>query len=257
MSMQITRPSRETVELLFKKPLLDLVYEAASVHRKHHASNEVQVCTLLSIKTAGCPEDCGYCSQSVHHKTVLEPESLLNLETVLKAARQAKASGSTRFCMGAAWRNVRDGGNFDRVLEMVSGINELGLEVCVTLGMLNPEQARRLKQAGLTAYNHNLDTSESFYPKVISTRSYQDRLDTIGHVRDAGIDIEEVVGQGTASIQVEADAPHKGVALENRRPVLHPHLEMGGRPFQVLEERQKEPVSGQHLRALHQHGKCG
>ncbi len=189
MSKQITRPSRETVEQLFKKPLLDLIFQAASVHRKHHAPDEVQVCTLLSIKTAGCPEDCGYCSQSVHHNAVLKAESLLELEPVLEAARQAKAAGSTRFCLGAAWRNVRDGGNFDRVLEMVRGIKEMGLEVCVTLGMLNPEQARRLKQAGLTAYNHNLDTSESFYPKVISTRTYQDRLDTIGHVRDAGITV--------------------------------------------------------------------
>jgi biotin synthase len=189
MSLQFARPSRESVEQLFKKPLLDLVYQAASVHREHHAPDEIQVCTLLSIKTAGCPEDCGYCSQSVHHDTVVEAESLMELEPVLEAARQAKAAGSTRFCMGAAWRNVRDGGNFERVLEMVSGINELGLEVCVTLGMLGPEQARRLKQAGLTAYNHNLDTSESFYPQVISTRSYQDRLDTIAHVRDAGITV--------------------------------------------------------------------
>ncbi len=189
MSMQFARPSRETVEQLFKKPLLELVYQAASVHREHHAPDEVQVCTLLSIKTAGCPEDCGYCSQSVHHDTEVEAESLMELEPVLNAARQAKAAGSTRFCMGAAWRNVRDGGNFERVLEMVSGINELGLEVCVTLGMLGPEQARRLKQAGLTAYNHNLDTSESFYPQVISTRSYQDRLNTIAHVRDAGITV--------------------------------------------------------------------
>ena len=201
MSMQNTRPSRETVEQLFKKPLLDLVFQAASVHREHHAPDEVQVCTLLSIKTAGCPEDCGYCSQSVHNDAALEAESLLELEPVLKAARQAKASGSTRFCMGAAWRNVRDGGNFDRVLEMVSGINEMGLEVCVTLGMLNPDQARRLKQAGLTAYNHNLDTSESFYPKVVSTRSYQDRLDTIGHVHDAGITVCSggIIGMGEST----------------------------------------------------------
>ncbi|MCH8056432.1 MAG: biotin synthase BioB [Proteobacteria bacterium] len=187
--MQITRPSRKSVAQLFKKPLLDLVYQAAGVHRQHHAPDEVQVCTLLSIKTAGCPEDCGYCSQSVHHNAVLKAESLLELEPVLEAARQAKAAGSTRFCMGAAWRNVRDGGNFDRVLEMVRGVKEMGLEVCVTLGMLSPEQARRLQQAGLTAYNHNLDTSESFYPKVISTRTYQDRLDTIGYVRDAGITV--------------------------------------------------------------------
>lgn len=201
MSMQITRPSRKSVAQLFKKPLLDLVYQAAGVHRQHHAPDEVQVCTLLSIKTAGCPEDCGYCSQSVHHNAVLKAESLLELEPVLEAARRAKAAGSTRFCMGAAWRNVRDGGNFDRVLEMVSGINAMGLEVCVTLGMLNPEQARRLKQAGLTAYNHNLDTSESFYPKVISTRNYQDRLDTIGHVRDAGITVccGGIIGMGEST----------------------------------------------------------
>ena len=245
MSKQITRPSRETVEQLFKKPLLDLIFQAAGVHRKHHAPEEVQVCTLLSIKTAGCPEDCGYCSQSVHHNAVLKAESLLELEPVLEAARQAKAAGSTRFCMGAAWRNVRDGGNFDRVLEMVRGVKEMGLEVCVTLGMLNPEQARRLKQAGLTAYNHNLDTSESFYPKVISTRTYQDRLDTIAYVRDAGITVccGGIVGLGEStadridllhtlanlpkppeSVPINALVAVPGTPLENQQRV--PSLEL-------------------------------
>lgn len=241
MSMQNTRPSRETVKQLFRKPLLDLVFQAAGVHREHHAPDEVQVCTLLSIKTAGCPEDCGYCSQSVHHNADLQAESLLELEPVLEAARQAKASGSTRFCMGAAWRNVRDGGNFDRVLEMVSGINQLGLEVCVTLGMLNPEQARRLKQAGLTAYNHNLDTSESFYPKVISTRSYQDRLDTIGHVRDAGITVccGGIIGMGE-STEDRIDLLHTLANLP-KPPESVPINALVAVPGTPLENQQRVP----------------
>jgi len=181
--------TREDVKQLFELPLLDLIYQAATVHRQHHASSEVQVCTLLSIKTAGCPEDCGYCSQSVHHEADVTPEKLLQLEPVFEAAREAKESGSTRFCMGAAWRNVRDGKQFERVLEMISGVNEMGLEVCCTLGMLTLEQAERLKQAGLSAYNHNLDTSENFYDQVITTRDYQDRLETLQHVRDAGLSV--------------------------------------------------------------------
>ncbi|MDE2029950.1 MAG: biotin synthase BioB [Alphaproteobacteria bacterium] len=177
------------VEELYGKPLLDLVYEAASVQRAHHDANEVQLCTLQSIKTGGCTEDCKYCSQSIHNPTGLAKESLLNVDEVLEGARQAKESGSTRYCMGAAWPRVIDGRAFDRVIEMVQGVRKMGLEACVTLGMLTGDQAQRLKEAGLTAYNHNLDTSEDFYPEIITTRSYQDRLDTIAHVAEAGISL--------------------------------------------------------------------
>ena len=179
----------ESVQRLYAKPLLDLVFEAATVQRAHHDAQEVQLCTLLSIKTGGCTEDCKYCSQSIHNQTELQKESLLDVEAVLADARRAKESGSTRFCMGAAWPRVTDGRAFERVLEMVRGVRGMGLEACVTLGMLNEEQARRLKEAGLTAYNHNLDTSEDYYKEIITTRPYQDRLDTIAHVATAGISL--------------------------------------------------------------------
>ena len=187
--MQKDQLSRKAVRVLFETPLLELIYQAATVHRAYHSPDEVQVCTLLSIKTAGCPEDCGYCSQSVHHDASVSPQKLLEIEPVLEAANEAKASGSTRFCMGAAWRNVRDGKQFDRVLEMISGIDAMGLEVCCTLGMLTEDQAIRLKQAGLSAYNLNLYTSENVYDQVITTRTYKDRLDTLHHVRNAGISV--------------------------------------------------------------------
>lgn len=187
--MHKSQLSRDAVRDLFETPLLDLIYQAATVHRQHHSADEVQVCTLLSIKTAGCPEDCGYCSQSVHHEASVPPQKLLETGPVLEAAREAKAGGSTRFCMGAAWRDVRDGKQFERVLEMISGIDAMGLEVCCTLGMLTEDQAHRLKQAGLSAYNHNLDTSENFYEQVITTRTYQDRLETLHHVRNAGLSV--------------------------------------------------------------------
>ncbi len=199
--MQKDKPGREAVRELFETPLLDLIYQAATVHRRHHSPDEVQVCTLLSIKTAGCPEDCGYCSQSVHHEASVQPQKLLETEPVLEAARAAKASGSTRFCMGAAWRNVRDGNQFERVLEMISGVDAMGLEVCCTLGMLTQGQAHKLKQAGLFAYNHNLDTSENFYQQVITTRTYQDRLETLRHVRNAGLSVccGGIIGLGESS----------------------------------------------------------
>jgi len=164
-----------------------LVFEAASVHRQHHDPRKIQCSQLLSIKTGACPEDCGYCSQSAHHNTGLEREKLLQVDRVLEEAREAKQGGADRFCMGAAWRNVRDGKEFDAVLEMVKGVKDLGLEACVTLGMLNTEQALRLKEAGLDYYNHNLDTGPSYYDQVTSTRCYQDRLDTLQSVRNAGL----------------------------------------------------------------------
>ncbi len=170
-------------------PLPELLFRAQAVHRRHHDPARVQMCTLLSIKTGGCPEDCAYCPQSAHHKTGLERQKLLDLEDVLAAARAARANGSSRFCMGAAWREVQDGPELDRVLAMVSGVAELGLEVCCTLGMLSDAQAARLAEAGLTAYNHNLDSGPAFYDRIVTTRSYADRLATLGRARKAGISL--------------------------------------------------------------------
>ncbi len=177
----------DEVEALYHLPLTELVFRAQAVHRRHHDPAEVQRCTLLSIKTGGCPEDCGYCPQSAHYKTGTPRQELLDVDEVLAAARAARAAGSTRFCMGAAWRDAQDGPAFERVLEMVSGVAALGMEVCATLGMLSAEQARRLKAAGLTAYNHNLDTSPEFYASIVSTRTYGERLETLRHVAAAGI----------------------------------------------------------------------
>ncbi len=179
----------QDVKTLYQRPLLDLVFEAAKVHREHHDHHEMQLCTLLSIKTGGCTEDCKYCSQSIYNNTDLEKEILLKTEQVLADARKAKDSGSTRFCMGAAWPRVMDGRAFDRVCDMVKGVTDMGMEACCTLGMLTEEQAKKLKAAGLTAYNHNLDTSEEFYDKIITTRTYKDRLDTIENVSKAGISL--------------------------------------------------------------------
>ena len=189
------------MEALYGLPLTELLFRAQTVHRRHHDPAVVQRCTLLSIKTGGCPEDCGYCPQSAHYPTGVARQELMDKDAVLSAARDAKEAGSTRFCMGAAWREAKDGHGFDRVLEMVEGVAELGMEVCTTLGMLTADQARRLKQAGLTAYNHNLDTSAEFYPQIIKTRTYQDRLDTLAHVADAGIAAccGGIVGMGESS----------------------------------------------------------
>ncbi len=179
--------SLEDVRALYSRPLLDLVYEAAGVHRANHKPNEMQMCTLLSIKTGGCTGDCGYCSQSLHNEAELDKELLMKVDDVLDQARKAKEAGSTRFCMGAAWPKVLNGRAFDRVCEMVEGVSDMGMEACVTLGMLNEEQAQRLADAGLTAYNHNLDTSREFYDKVVTTRNYDDRLNTLKNVAKAGI----------------------------------------------------------------------
>jgi biotin synthase len=181
--------TREEIRRIHALPLPELIFQAQVAHRKYHPADEVQLCRLLSIKTGGCPEDCAYCPQSAHYETEVTRQGLLDPEEVLGAARQAKEEGATRFCMGAAWRQVPQGREFEDVLEMVRGVAELDLEVCCTLGMLNEEQARRLKQAGLTAYNHNLDTSPEFYGHIITTRVYEERLQTISHVRKAGITV--------------------------------------------------------------------
>lgn len=177
------------IRAIYGLSLPELIFQAQRAHREFHKPEEVQLCRLLSIKTGGCPEDCAYCSQSARYKTGVAREPLMDLGEVLAAAGRAKVEGATRFCMGAAWRQVTDGPDFDRVLEMVRGVASLGMEVCCTLGMLSESQATRLKQAGLTAYNHNLDTSPEFYGSIITTRVYEDRLRTIASVRKAGITV--------------------------------------------------------------------
>ncbi|HEY1418445.1 MAG TPA: biotin synthase BioB [Myxococcaceae bacterium] len=177
------------VRAIHDLPLLELVYRAQTIHRATFGDPKVQLCSLLSIKTGGCPEDCAYCPQSARYQTGVKAERLMETGEVLDAARNARAAGATRFCMGAAWREVKDGPQFDRVLAMVRGVRSLGMEACVTLGMLSPDQARRLKDAGLSAYNHNLDTSPEFYGEIISTRDYDDRLRTLAAVRAAGISV--------------------------------------------------------------------
>lgn len=179
----------EEINELYNTPLLDLVYQAASVHRKYNDTGEVQVCTLLSIKTGGCPEDCSYCPQAARYHTNVDVHALMQTNEVLEYAKKARDAGSTRFCMGAAWREVRNNRDFDRVLEMVKEVNHLGMEVCCTLGMLTEEQAQKLAEAGLHAYNHNLDTSPEYYSEIISTRTYNDRLQTLEHVRKAGVSV--------------------------------------------------------------------
>ena len=181
--------TREEITEIFNRPVMDLIYEAATVHRQFNDPNEVQVCTLLSVKTGGCPEDCSYCPQAARYHTGVKVHKLLDVAEVLGKAKTAKENGSTRFCMGAAWREVRDNKDFDKVLDMVKGVNGMGMEVCCTLGMLTEEQAQKLKDAGLYAYNHNLDTSEEHYEEIITTRNYGDRLDTLEHVRKAKISV--------------------------------------------------------------------
>ena len=189
--------TRAEIAALFDLPFDDLMYRAQTVHRTHHAAGEVQLCTLLSIKTGGCPEDCGYCSQSASAETGLKADRLMDVDAVLASAAEAKAAGSQRFCMGAAWRNPKDR-DMDAIVQMVEGVRGMGLETCMTLGMLAPHQAERLARAGLDYYNHNIDTSPEHYGAVITTRTFQDRLDTLSNVRDAGIAVccGGIVGMG-------------------------------------------------------------
>jgi biotin synthase len=210
--------TRFEVEALFKLPFFELARRAQELHAAYHDPNQVQLCTLSNIKRGGCPEDCAYCPQSAHHSTGLKAEPLSPVDEVLAQARLARNHGASRFCMGAAWKKVRDGKAFDQVLDMVSQISDMGMEVCVTLGMLNDEQAERLAHAGLTAYNHNIDTSPEFYDQIISTRSFQDRLDTLASVRNAGITVCSggIVGLGES----QADRASMLRVLANLEP--HP-----------------------------------
>ena len=225
---------------IYDLPLTELLYRAQTVHRANHPPDAVQLCTLLSIKTGACPEDCSYCPQSGHHGTELEPERLLPVDEVLHKARVAREAGATRFCMGAAWRDARPGRQFEQVLSMVRGVRALGMEACCTLGMLTEEQASQLKEAGLTAYNHNLDTSKEFYGEIISTRTYEERLDTIARVAGAGIHVCSggIIGMGESigdrlgmlvtlanlptppeSVPINALVAVKGTPLEDQPPV--------------------------------------
>ena len=186
------------IERIYNLPLPELIFNAQTAHREYHKSDEVQGCVLLSVKTGGCPEDCAYCPQSAHYETGLTSQGLVDVHEALTAASNARANGATRFCMGAAWRDIPEDSRFARILEMVRGVRSLGMEACCTLGMLTQEQADLLADAGLTAYNHNLDTSPEFYGNIISTRTYQDRLDTLARVRAAGITVccGGIIGMG-------------------------------------------------------------
>ena len=211
--------SKAEVQAIYQTPLPDLIFRAQTVHRQFHAADRVQTCQLISIKTGGCPEDCAYCPQSAHYDADVERQGLLDPQHVISVAREAAGRGVTRFCMGAAWREAPNGREFERVLEMVRGVSALGMEVCCTLGMLTDEQAARLKQAGLTAYNHNLDTSPEFYGSIITTRVYDERLRTLAAVRKAGITVccGGILGMG----EKEADR----VGLLQQLANLYPHPE--------------------------------
>jgi biotin synthase len=225
---------------VYRLPLPELMLRAAEVHREHRDYRDVQRCALLSIKTGGCPEDCGYCSQSAHHDSPVQREPLMSVEEVRERAEAARARGASRFCMGAAWRSPKDGPEFDRVLEMVRVVRSLDMEACVTLGMLTADQAQRLADAGLTAYNHNLDTSRRFYPLVVTTRTYDDRLETLKHVQNAGIQVccGGIIGMGETeddrlmmlvelaqldpppeSVPINCLMPSAGTPLERAQPV--------------------------------------
>lgn len=225
----------EEVQTLFNQPFNDLLFQAHTIHRVHFDPNEVQVSSLLSIKTGSCSEDCGYCPQSARYDSDLTPEALMPVDEVLKSARQAKDQGASRFCMGAAWRSPKDK-DIERVVQMVQGVKAMGMETCVTLGMLTDEQTKTLKDGGLDYYNHNLDTSEDYYSEVITTRTYQDRLDTLERVRDAGINVccGGIVGMG------ENDADRANLLIELANLPKHPESV----PINMLVQVEGTPLMG-------------
>ncbi len=227
--------SLDEVNALFSLPFNDLLFNAQSLHRNNFDPNQVQISSLLSIKTGACSEDCGYCPQSARYDSDLKPEALMPIDEVLKAAKQAKEQGASRFCMGAAWRQPKDK-DVDRVVEMVQGVKALGMETCVTLGMLTDKQTQTLKEGGLDYYNHNLDTSEDYYSEVITTRTYQDRLDTLGRVRDAGINVccGGIVGMG------ESDADRANLLIELANLPNHPESV----PINMLVQVEGTPLMG-------------
>ncbi len=231
----------EQLEEIYNRPFFDLIEESRRVHKKHWPGRQMQLCTLLSIKTGACSEDCGYCSQSAHHDTGLKPQPLMSTEDILPHAHAAKANGSTRFCMGAAWKGVRSGDRrFESVLQTVREVSKLGMEVCVTLGQLSDDEARQLKEAGVTAYNHNIDTSPEYYPEIVSTHTFEDRLNTIGAVQRAGMSVccGGILGMGESvndrlrmlevlanfdpapeSVPINCLVPVEGTRLEEAEPV--------------------------------------
>ena len=232
--------SFEDASTIYNQPLLELVYKASDIHHEFHEPNEVQVCTLLSVKTGGCPEDCGYCPQAARYHTGVEVQKLLSVDEVVRVAKEAKKTGSTRFCMGAAWREVKDDADFDIILDMIGQVSDIGLEVCGTLGMATEQQLHKMKEAGLYAYNHNIDTSEDFYGEVISTRNYDDRLETLKNTRNADVTICSggIIGMGESgadriqmlltlanldkhpeSVPINALVSIDGTPLEDRKPV--------------------------------------
>ena len=225
------------IEAIYAAPLPDLIFRAQMAQRAYHRSDEVQGCVLLSIKTGGCPEDCAYCPQSAHYKTGVEREGLVSIDAALAAARNAKAQGATRFCMGAAWRDIPSGEPFERVLDMVRGVRALGLEACCTLGMLTDAQATALAEAGLTAYNHNLDTSSEFYGEIISTRTYQDRLATLDRVRRSGVTVccGGIIGMG--------ESRQERYRLLRELSTLDPHPESV--PVNMLVRVEGTPLANQ------------
>ena len=225
------------IEAVYDTPLLDLVYRAAGMHRRHHDPSVMQVNQLISIKTGGCPEDCAYCSQSVHNDSGVKPQPLMSTDEVVAIAERALANGASRVCLGAAWRDVKDNQQFERVLDIVTNVTALGVEVCATLGMLSPEQAHRLDEAGLYAYNHNLDTSAEYYETIITTRSYQDRLDTIQAL--AGTDISLCCG-GIIGL---GESPADRIALLRTLANLDPHP--GSVPVNVLSRVEGTPLADQ------------
>ncbi|GAW85970.1 biotin synthase [Bathymodiolus platifrons methanotrophic gill symbiont] len=225
----------EEVKSLFNQPFNDLLFQAQTIHRSHFDPNEVQISSLLSIKTGSCSEDCGYCPQSARYDSDLTPEALMPVDEVLKSAQQAKDQGASRFCMGAAWRSPKDK-DIERVVEMVQGVKAMGMETCVTLGMLTDQQTQTLKEGGLDYYNHNLDTSEDYYSEVITTRTYQDRLDTLGRVRDAGINVccGGIVGMG------ENDTDRANLLIELANLPKHPESV----PINMLVQVEGTPLMG-------------
>jgi biotin synthase len=230
--------TRQEIRAIYDLPLPDLIYWSQTVHRRHHNPNEVQACQLLSIKTGACPEDCKYCPQSAHYKTQITKHGLMSVEDTLKMAQKAKDEGATRFCMGAAWRKPPTRGpDFENVLEMVRGVRALGMEACVTLGMLTEEQAQRLADAGMTAYNHNLDTSPEYYDKIISTRTYEDRLQTLENVRKSGATVccGGIVGMG--------ESLEDRVGLLHQLAILNPHPESV--PINLLARIEGTPLAKQ------------
>jgi biotin synthase len=238
MSVAIRNNWQESeIRAIYNTPLLELIYQAASIHRQYHDPKKIQVCKLISIKTGGCPEDCGYCAQSSHYKTEVKPQALLEKETVVGIARQALANGASRVCMGAAWREVRDNSQFEQVLDMVKDVTALGIEVCCTLGMLTETQAKRLEEAGLYAYNHNLDTSRDYYSTIITTRTYDDRLNTINNVRQTNVTVCSggILGLG--------ETAEDRVFMLHTLATLHPHPESV--PVNVLSKVAGTPLENQ------------